>query len=59
MLTILHLFKVYGFGSLVFRDKVATILMTMIEKGTWIPQESSATVAHMISCLRDIDPIKY
>jgi len=59
LLTILHLFKQFGFGGIIFREKVATILLTMIEKETWIPQETSAEVADMISSLRDIDPVKF
>lgn len=59
LLEILVSFKKLGYGNIMFREKIASLLQTMIEKETWIPLHDSSQVANLISCLRDIHVAKF
>ena len=59
LLQILTYFKRWGVGSALFREKIADILQTMVEKKLWNEMTASGEIADMISCLRDIDVRKY
>ena len=59
LLTILCFFKRHGMGNLMFKEKIASYLQTMVNNKSWLELGSSQNVADMLSCLREIDPIKY
>jgi acyl-CoA-binding protein len=59
LLTILQMFKQANFGTSAFKDKIATILQTIVQKNLWETTKSSSEIADLISCLRSVDPIKF
>ena len=59
LLEILCYFKRFKMGSLVFREKIAQILQTMVEKKKWVELSDSQKIADLIGCLREIDAIKF
>ena len=59
LLDILIFYRRYRLGAIVFREKIASFLQKIIEDKKWIDQVDSQNIADMISCLRDVDPVKY
>ena len=56
LLDILIFFRRYRMGTIVFREKIASFLSTIIEEKKWTELADSQSIADMISCLRDVDP---
>ena len=56
LLDILIFFRRYRLGTIVFREKIASFLSTIIEDKKWTELADSQSIADMISCLRDVDP---
>ena len=59
LLDILVFFRQYRLGAIIFREKIATLLQQMIADDKWIKQKDSQKIADMVSCLRDIDTVKF
>lgn len=58
-MAILVHFRRYRTGSVEFRQKIATLLQTMVENGRWADLGDSMKIADMLGCLRDIDVFEY